>query len=122
MPDEATDRRRRKDALKLLATLRQAEVDDKTAAAYLLGVSDLPPDVLEQAVRDIGYRARDEYEPKWPELGTIRSRCEAILRHQREERESRRLLNAAPPEPISPERMEEIMAKFRAVLKRKVMP
>lgn len=97
-------------------------MDHATSAAYLTGVEDLPAHVVEQACKDIGHAAREAYEPSWPELGTIRARCSAILRVEKERRESRRLLNPAPPEPISPEKWDAIKARFRAVLERKVMP
>lgn len=109
-------------SLKWLSTVRQAIVDRETSAAYLAGVQDIAPAVLEQACKDIGLTARGEFEPAMPELGTIRARCTAIERVKRERRESARLLQAHVPEPLTPEKKAEIMAQFRAVLQRKVMP
>lgn len=97
-------------------------MDRETSAAYLVGVQDIPPAVLEQACRDIGMRARGEYESAWPELGVIRERCSVIQRMQRERRESRRLLAEAKPEPLSPEKWDVIRKQFQAVLRRKSFP
>lgn len=97
-------------------------MDHATSAAYLTGVEDLPAHVVEQACKDIGHAAREAYEPSWPELGTIRARCSAILRVERERQESKRLLSSGVPDPLSPEKKAEILAKFRAVLERRSMP
>lgn len=117
----ATPTQRRAAALKWLSVVRQTTIDGETSSAYLLGVEDIEPDVLEQACKDLGTAARGEYEPAMPELGTIRARCAAIERVRRERAESRRLLNAAPSDPISPEKWDEIKAQFQAVLSRKVL-
>lgn len=120
MRDGAEDRARRKNALKLLAVHRQAKPDQETAAAYLVALQDVPADVLEQACNYIGFTARGEHELAWPDLGTIRSRCEAILRYRREQRDSRRLLEDKRPA-ISPERLASILEQCRAMSKTKAM-
>lgn len=118
-----TDAQRRQASLQWLATVRQATVDRETAAAYLLGLEDVPVAVLEQACRDLGNAERGEFETPWPTLGTIRARCAAIQRVSRERAESRKLLGSGRDiTPISPEKWEAIKAQFRAVMAGKSMP
>lgn len=122
MPHErATDTERLRKALKWLSNVRQAPVAAETASAYAVGLQDLPIHALEQAIRDIGYRARAEYETAWPDLGTIRARCDAILRVERERQEAKKLLTGKAPDPISPEQWADIKARFQAVIGKKVM-
>ena len=95
----------------------------ETASAYAVGLQDLPIHAVELACKDLGYRARAEYETAWPELGAIRERAVTILKLERERADSNRLLLQAPNVPeLSPEKKAEIMAQFRAVLSKKVMP
>lgn len=118
---QKTEIQRRKEALKWLSIVRQATVDPETSAAYQTGLVDVPADVVEQACRDIGYQSRGQYEPTWPELGTIRERCHAIIRVQRERIESRRLLNRHIPDPVPQERVDDFMAQIRQAIGKKVM-
>lgn len=117
---QKSDIQRRKDALKWLATVRQAKVDETTAAAYLTGVADLPAWAVEQACKDLGFRERGAYEGAWPELGAIRGIAVAKVKHHAEQRNSRRLL--APPEgvtPVDPEKWKQFRAMVDAHVKSK---
>lgn len=121
MKPSLSDTQRRKNALKWLSTVRQAKVDSETAAAYLLGLERVPAHIVEQACEDLGRTARAEYESSWPELGAIIARCDAIARVERERAEAKRLLTGRAPDPISPEKWEELKQRFRAVIGRKAM-
>ena len=118
---DKTDEARRQAAIKWLAIVRQATLDKETVLAYEVGLRDMPIAAVEQAIKDIGMAPRGEYEHSWPELGVIRARAGLIVRIERERAESRRLLSPPPQEPVSPEKVEEFLAKLRAVIQKKAM-
>lgn len=91
-----------------------------TAAAYLTGLADLPAWAIEKACRHLGYRAREAYEDKWPELGTIRTVAIAEMRADAERAESKRLLTAHG-EPADPARLQRFLDDIKAEIRRKAM-
>lgn len=115
------ERTRRKDALKWLAVVRRADLDDATAAAYLTGVSDLPAWAVEKACKQIGFSERGEYEDKWPELARIRSVAQAAIRADVERAQSERLLASHRQEPADPSRLAQFLADVKAEVARKTM-
>jgi hypothetical protein len=83
---------RRKTALQFLSVARQAEADPAMALVYLKGTEDLDPGVLERVCEALGKEPRQDYKSAMPELGTIRSRCEALARADAESAAAQRLL------------------------------
>lgn len=114
--------KRRKDALKWLAIVRRADVDATTAAAYLTGVSDLPAWAVEKACRKIGYSPREEFEDKWPELGTIRALASAEVRADEDRANAERLRITGHEEtPASSERLEWLLSAIKREIARRSM-
>ncbi len=90
---------RRRDALKQLVVARQADGDPALALVYLQRLEDIEAGVLERVCYAIGNEPTAPYQPRMPEVGEIRRRCEALA--SREALTSHLL--ALPPAPVSDE-------------------
>lgn len=110
------DKRLRLAALTRLALATREKAEPQVFQVYLEALSGWSADTLTEACR------RLQTSATWfPKVAEISEACTTVA-NERHQRDEQRRLSAHLPDPISPERHAEIMAQFRAVLKRKVMP
>lgn len=91
---------RQSNALKFLATARQAyDIDTEASGVYLIALADVDPAALERACHELARRPRREFEPAMPSVGTIRALAEQLAREDAEAAHLRQL----PPDPVRDE-------------------
>lgn len=110
-------------ALMKLGAARREKLDKLDFEAYVDGLKEFPAEAVEHVCDELGRIAPEEFQPRFPALYVVRERCFQRLSATSAKRA---LLTAAPIDerfpPLSPEKREEILAKFRAVLRRRTMP
>ena len=110
------EKRQKLQALTKLAIATREHAEPQLFVVYLEGLECFDADTVTTACANL------IREATWfPKVAEVVEACRAVLRLEGDRAATRRRLNAPLPAPLSPEKHAEIMAKFRAVLSRKVM-
>lgn len=107
-------------ALMRLGAARREKLSTADFAVFADGLRDYPIAVVERVCEDVGRRAPDEFQPRFPPLHVLRESCALAVRVSREKQLNPPRLEEQFPAP-SPERSQEFLAKIRAIAQRKVM-
>lgn len=109
-------------ALLRLSSARREKLSAIDFEVFVDGLREFDAGIVEQVTEDFGRIAPEEFQPRFPPLHQLREQCFRA----REAGQARRQLREAPISerfpPLAPEKFEEIKARFREVLDRKVMP
>lgn len=112
----ADEKRQKLQALTKLAIATREAGEPQMFVVYLEGLEGFDADTVTTACANLVRQAT------WfPKVAEVVEACRAVLRVEGDRIAAKRRLNAPLPAPLSPEKHAEIMAKFRAVLSRKVM-
>ena len=109
-------------ALARLAGARREKLERLDFEVFVEGLEQFEARDVETVCDELSRIAPDEFQPRFPPLHVIREACFRRIAG----RDSARALTAARVDelypPLSPEKREALLAQFRAVLRRKVMP
>jgi hypothetical protein len=111
------DTRQKLAALTKLGVLRREKLDAADFKAYLEELAPVPAVVVENVCRQLSREEPGDFEPRYPPLHLVLTRCRAEQQRAAE----RKALSAPPavPDPITPAQWTAIQAQFKAVLRGK---
>lgn len=108
-------------ALGRLASARRESLSKEDYAVFADGLREFPLEDVMRVCDDLGRIAPEEYQPRFPPLHVIRAECFRVMQHRSE----RKMLTHAELSelypPLPPERVTEILRRFREVLSEKAM-
>src|SRR5262245_15213879 len=109
----------RHNAIARLASARREALTKQDFDVYCDGLQWYDPDIVARVCRECETTEPGEYQPRFPPLHVLISKCETYMRQARESKQAKQLKEAKPT--ISNERMIEILAQAKAMSGRKEM-
>lgn len=106
------------DALLRLGAARREKLSKADFEVFADGLREFPVDVVREVCIELGKVAPIEFQPRFPPLYIIREQCLKVIDARRTRR---RILDAPKPDPIAPEKWEEIQKRFAEAVGRKSM-